>query len=263
MAHDIKIAFFDFDGTLYDHFLDRICPKTVEALIKLKENGFKLSIATGRPIMFIEQLKHLTDRVEFDYIICSNGQSIIKNNEIIYQKFLDKGDVNRVLKYSLDNDVALGIVTRGSDFVTKMNEDVKFSFDCVNLEYPQVIEATYPFEEDVEQLVVYGRYDLKKQYESLLNHTKTTSWGTHAFDFVPDNGLKVHGIEKVLEMEGLTKHQAIAFGDGENDLEMIGYVEIGVALGNANPLLLNVADVVTDHISQEGLYNALVRLELI
>lgn len=263
MNKDLKIAFFDFDGTLFDHYLDRICPKSIEGLLKLKAQGFKLCIATGRPTTVLDHILNLTDQINFDYIVCSNGQTIYKDGQIIYQNYLNENDINAAFKHALDHDLAFGYVTSEGEFISKLSHEVKAAFDGLKLPYPDVKEIYVPFDQKIEYLVGYGTLDDKKAYEQILKHTKVTSWHPLAFDLVPDNGLKVHGVAKVLEMEGLSKHQAIAFGDGENDLEMLGYVEVGVALGNACPLLLNVADVVTDHISNEGLYKALLKLNLI
>ena len=55
----------------------------------------------------------------------------------------------------------------------------------------------------------------------------------------------------------------MAFGDGDNDLEMMDFAEYGVAMGNATPALIAAADTVTDDINSDGLYNAFKKLGLI
>ena len=63
----IKIAFFDIDGTLIDMNTKRISEKMLETLVRLKENGIILCLATGRSPMALPHFK----KVEFDRNACS------------------------------------------------------------------------------------------------------------------------------------------------------------------------------------------------
>ena len=77
------------------------------------------------------------------------------------------------------------------------------------------------------------------------------------------NGGKVVGIEKMLEHHGITKEEIIAFGDGENDLEMLAFAGVGVAMGNADEEVKEVADYVTTDIDDDGIWNACKHFNLI
>ena len=65
------------------------------------------------------------------------------------------------------------------------------------------------------------------------------------------------GIQKVLEHYGIRREEIIAFGDGENDMDMLQFAGIGVAMGNAGPEVKEAADYVTEHIDEDGLEKAL------
>ena len=68
---------------------------------------------------------------------------------------------------------------------------------------------------------------------------------------------------KVAKEYRFDKDELCSFGDGGNDIEMIEKAGLGVAMGNACKNLKDVADYVTDDISDEGLFNALVHFGFI
>ena len=74
---------------------------------------------------------------------------------------------------------------------------------------------------------------------------------------------KSYGMQKMLDFLHVDRKDTIAFGDGYNDLEMLQFVENGVAMGNAVDDLKAVADYVTDSVDQDGIYKAMKELGLI
>ena len=74
---------------------------------------------------------------------------------------------------------------------------------------------------------------------------------------------KSYGMEKYLEYVVLTRKDAIAFGDGPNDLDMLSFAETGVAMGNGLEEVKKLADFVTKDINENGIAYALKELGLI
>ena len=88
-----------------------------------------------------------------------------------------------------------------------------------------------------------------------VENAAITGWWDRAVDIIPRGGGKGLGVEKILEHYGLTREQSIAFGDGENDLEMLRAVGTGVAMGNAKPALKAAADAVCRSVAEDGVYH--------
>ena len=85
----------------------------------------------------------------------------------------------------------------------------------------------------------------------------SSRWHDLAMDvYLPDGG-KVYGIKKFCEREGLDQADVIAFGDGDNDIGMIRFAGLGVAMGNAPANVRAEADYVTDRVEDDGIWNAL------
>jgi hydroxymethylpyrimidine pyrophosphatase-like HAD family hydrolase len=82
-------------------------------------------------------------------------------------------------------------------------------------------------------------------------------------DVIPKEGGKVDGIQKIMERFGLAREEIMAFGDGENDRDMLLFAGIGVAMGNGKETVKAAADYVTDHIDQDGVEKALIHFGLI
>ena len=82
-------------------------------------------------------------------------------------------------------------------------------------------------------------------------------WNDQGVDLILDGGGKVAGIRYVLEQEGILPEECIAFGDAENDMDMLAFVGIGVAMGNAQEHVKDIADYVTADVDDDGIEKAL------
>jgi len=97
----------------------------------------------------------------------------------------------------------------------------------------------------------------KDEYKAMLKDTKRAAvavWWPKAVDIIPSDGGKGVAVEKVLEYYHLSKEEAMAFGDGNNDLEMLKTVGLAVAMENASKELKEAADVICGHVSEDGIY---------
>ena len=90
-----------------------------------------------------------------------------------------------------------------------------------------------------------------------------TKWHSRGIDICAADGGKEQGIMHLLERYGLKREEIVAFGDAENDIEMLQYAGIGVAMGNATEAAKAAADYVTADIDDDGIWKALKKLELI
>ena len=107
----------------------------------------------------------------------------------------------------------------------------------------------------IYQLIVYGG-----GAEAALRQLpgcKMSRWNDHAVDILPRSGGKVLGIGQFLRRLSLDWGEIMAFGDGENDVDMLRRAGVGVAMGNAEAAVKAAADYVTADVDQDGIYRAL------
>jgi Cof subfamily protein (haloacid dehalogenase superfamily) len=138
-----------------------------------------------------------------------------------------------------------------------MSNDAAHAFlEEFNVATPPTMPLERALEREVYQVIVL----LTPAQEHLLlncaNHLTTTRWHPGFLDAMPPNGGKDTGIGKVLEHLGLTPEQAMAFGDGENDISMLEYAGIGVAMGNSSDKVKASADYVTSTVDEDGIARA-------
>ena len=246
-----RIIFFDIDGTLLNMGAKRLSDKTLEALTRLKARGILLCIATGRSPV---SLPHF-EGVEFDAFLTFNGSYCYDRRGPIFSNPIPAGDVRRIL----ENAAALGrpvsVATRDRLAANGRDDDLAqyYAFAHLALETAPDFEAAAAGE--VYQVMMGCR---ESEYPAVLKGVRgarITAWWDRAVDIIPANGGKGVGIQRILEHYGLDRSEALAFGDGNNDIEMLQAVGTGVAMANASPGLKAVADEICGHVAEDGIYH--------
>ena len=111
---DIKAAFFDIDGTLLPFEAKHLPASTVDALARLRKNGVKTFIATGRPPVHLPYL-HALDGIPFDGYVTMNGQyCYLADGELLYTKYIPAASLQTLLPYIEKEQLSVGFV--GKDF---------------------------------------------------------------------------------------------------------------------------------------------------
>lgn len=248
---EIKIIFFDIDGTIIDMNRKQITEKMLLTLKSLKEKGIKICLASGRPPI---QLPNFPD-IEFDAFLTFNGSFCYTKDQVIHKHALLKSDVKQIIYNAQQLNRALSVATKDQTMANSIDDDLiayygvgGFKVD-VNEHFDQTIE-----QEEVYQMMISGTKD---EYPLMLKDVKAATiaaWWNRAFDVIPKAGGKGIGVQKVLEHYGIDRMNALAFGDGGNDIEMLEAVGCGVAMGNALDEIKKIADEVCGSVADDGIY---------
>ena len=256
---NIKIIFFDIDGTLIPLGESGPREKTIEALKLLKESSIKICIATGRSPIQIP----IIDQIDFDCQLTFNGSLCYNEEGDIFSNSLSKDDLLTFIKNARDMNKPLGLASK-SDYVANFLDDdlaQYFSFGSSSPTMVDDIEA-FALNNDVYQMVMPIR---KEEYERALKDTKAlkiTAWWDRAVDVIPHKGGKGQAVDKILEYYGFDKSEALAFGDGDNDIEMFEKVR-GVAMANASEKLKNISYDTCKSVNEDGVYYYLKEKQVI
>ena len=229
-----KIIFFDIDGTLIEK-KKSITPKMLETLHALQDNGIMICIASGRPPVQLPKLG-----VDFDAYLTFNGSYCYNDQDIVFDNPLRQGDVLQMIQNAQKINRPLAVATKTRIAANGVDEDLK--------EYFAIGEDT------VYQIMVGCR---EKDYDGLVANTqnaKVTAWWDRAADIIPATGSKGVAIEKVLDYYQIPVSEAIAFGDGGNDIEMLKTVGHGVAMGNATDDVKEIADDICGSVQDDGIF---------
>ena len=256
----IKAAFFDVDGTLMSHRTRSVSESTRRSIKLLQKAGIQCVVATGRHILQMDKLP--MDGIEFDGYVTVNGQLLLDGQRnVIYGAALEgEGKACAVRLFENRNIPAL-LMEENKIYLNFVNEDAAAVQKSISSPIPDVGEYTGG---EIYQICPYFFGPMPPDVAACEAHCVVTRWGGNGgVDIIARGGGKVTGIQIFLKETGITREEIIAFGDGENDMDMLRYAGIGVAMGNASETVKSAADYVTDHIDDDGIEKALKHFNLI
>lgn len=246
----IKAIFFDVDGTLVDPATHRIPQNTLDTLYALRQKGIGLFVSTGRHSSFMAPV---TAQFDFDGYITVSGQFCRCGDRVVYHNPIPKQGMEEICA-AMEEHGFSGIFLEGeSCWANRLDAAAEAFLEEFQVARPPVCPLSRALEQDVYQVIVM----LSPQQENLLldraEHIAHTRWHPGFLDAMPPGGGKATGIAAVLDWAGLKPDEAMAFGDGENDLSMFSCVGIGVAMGNAGQPVKDAADWVTAPVDEDGI----------
>ncbi|GLC87754.1 Cof-type HAD-IIB family hydrolase [Lysinibacillus piscis] len=260
----------DLDGTLLTD-QQQISAKTKKILLQAKEYGHQVMIATGRPYrasdIYYHELNLTTPIINF------NGAYVHHPKNAAWQTMHTPIDLNvvhdvigSVNAYEYDNIIA---EVKDDIYVHVENDAI---FDMFHMGNPKITlgDLSLNLFENPTSLLIQAneanstiiRDHLQAVHAEVLEHRR---WGApfHIIEIVRKGLNKAVGLAHVAKDLGIPRERIIAFGDEDNDLEMIEYAGIGVAMGNGIPALKNIANEVTATNNEDGIANLLIeRLSL-
>ena len=266
---DIRVIATDMDGTLLDPKGQLDLPRLEKILDKLDQCDIRFVIATGNEIHRMRQLLgHLADRV---VLVVANGARIFENNELIQAQTWDDVMVDRALAHFKGRECQDQFV------VTAMNggfvkEGTVFT-ELDKFMTPEMIEKLYQrmnFVDEFDSSLFGGVLKMsmvvgEERLDSVLQEVndlfdgrvRAVSSGYGCIDILQDGIHKAWGLVELLKRWNLKPEQIMAFGDSENDIEMLELAGISYAMENAEEAVKRVATKVAPANSQAGVYKVL------
>ncbi|MEK3913354.1 Cof-type HAD-IIB family hydrolase [Paenibacillus sp. FSL H7-0331] len=252
----IKIVFFDLDGTLVDNTTGKVPASTIQSIQTLHEKGIHVVVATGRSYFFA---KSVGEQLGVNNFINCSGAYITLDGTEIYKDPISTGDWDRLVQISSlsgDHLSCFGIEeTFSNGLAAEVALPILKHIDC------QVIPSKFP-DNEVEYMGMCLFLDRGKieDYAQVSDDLQFYHWGSeipNAYNIERKGNNKARAVEQVLQHYQITPDEAMAFGDGGNDIEMLQMVKIGVAMGNARDSLKEKADFVTRTVDDDGIEYAL------
>ena len=251
----VKAVFFDIDGTLLSHKTNSVPASARRALEALREKGILTFIATGRHISMLQQMQPL-EGLHFDGIVSLNGQYCCNGEGLIYHCPIDPADIATLLGFLRENPHPCILVEEDRMYINFHNDLVEKVQAAIHSDMPALGDLNRGYTHPIYQAILYMSEEDQRKLPPMPG-IRLTSWTLGGADVIPANGGKAAGIAKVLEHYGIDKSETMAFGDGENDVDMFSAVGTAVAMGNACRAAKEAADYITDNVDEDGIWNAL------
>ena len=248
-----KIVFLDVDGTLIPEGGNAPLKSTRDSIKKLQSQDIGVALCTGRHPTEIKTLGLLD--IPYDGFVLLNGQLCLdKNMNKLYSNPIYGRDKEEILEIFDKMEVPVVIVEEKRLYLNFVNDRVvKAQADVASLPH----ETGKYHGADILMSTIFDDGIFK--FTSL----RTGRWHKYAIDIYPTTGGKVNGIKHFIRHFEMDMADVVAFGDAENDIDMIKTAGIGVAMGNAYPETKEVADYVTDDSDKDGIEKGLKHLGLI
>lgn len=255
----IKAAFFDVDGTLMSHKTHSVPQSAKNAVAELQKKGILCIVATGRQIRQLEKLP-LSD-ICFDAYLTLNGQMMLDKQKNVLFSVPITGRVKEFLLEKFNDHTYPALMVEGTrNYLNYISDHVIAVQDAISTEMPPL--GSYGGG-DIYQVCAYLRPEEEHLLDPIAQECVLSRWHFGGMDVIAKGGGKMVGIKRYLEQVGIRQDEIIAFGDAENDREMLKFAGIGVAMGNADQQTKDVADYVTDDIDDDGIEKALKYYNLI
>ncbi len=268
-----KLVFVDIDGTLLD-FNSQLPASAARAIAIARDNGHRVYIATGRckPEIYTDVLE-----IGFDGVVASSGAHVETDGTIISGKYVPVDVLKRSIDYFQQHNIEFSLegaheVLMSPDYINRMRIITggaigdnmlgrlaatmrvadNYIVDDIN-KMCIITPADVDMEDIIDKLGAYFDFD-----------GSSISVEANGFCELTMKGIdKAYGIKVLEQYYGINHDCTIAIGDSSNDRAMLAYAGCSVAMGNANDSIKAIANYVTAHVNDDGLYKAFRHLELI
>lgn len=266
----IRYIALDLDGTLTNSE-KKITPRTWQAVLQAQERGVCVILCSGRPL---EGQRFVAEELQMHryggYIIAYNGGAIINyaTNEVVDHVTLPLALLREVVDGALHSGFDI-LTYQYGQVLTNNAQSPYAQYSARNnrmtlSEVPDLVDALSP---DVLKFIILGEPDklseyervMQERYAGVLNITRSEPFFLEVMPEGIDKGLRLAFLMQYL---GAERQQLMACGDGFNDVSMIRYAGVGVAMGNAQQAVKDVADFVTLTNDEDGVAHAIERFIL-
>lgn len=251
----IKAAFFDIDGTLLSFSTHRVSPGTIRAFNKLHQAGVRTFLSTGRPDVLIPEMP-----VAFEAKITMNGGLVFTPEKVLLSNPIRDKELQAWLNLARDKHLCTMIFTKDNMFLAQPNEIGLKLRNQLEFEMPPVVDIDEMRGHTAYQIIAIMPGEMDSAVVELLPHCRLPRWHPYFTDIVSFDNSKARGMEAICHHYGIRQEETIAFGDGANDIEMLEWANIGIAMGNADEKVKKHADLITTDVDNEGIENAVNKL---
>ncbi|MGG5254106.1 Cof-type HAD-IIB family hydrolase [Neobacillus sp. SM06] len=257
-----KVVILDIDGTILPHG-KKVSNATKAAIQKLKEKKINVVIATGRAPYFS---KTIVQETGVESMVFFNGAYALHKGKEVFKNAIDKKIVNKIQQMAVDRQHPLTFLGGTSFKATDINHPFVIEAYMHDPWKPELAPAQFWMEQDIYQLFLHCDTEEEHHYKTMIPELDFRRWSSIGAKTCDVNMLKSNkavGLTKLLEKMGIAPDEAVAFGDGLNDIEMLSLVGLGVAMGSARDEVKLAANMVTLSAEEDGVSYGLEQLGLI
>ncbi len=257
-----KLIALDMDGTLLNSE-NEVSVRTREAILKANDKGAHVVLATGR--ILTSAMKYASKIDLKRPIISSNGAIIIDENEdIIYKKEIDNYAIEAIAELADRNNLYYHFYTEDSFYSNQYVRDIVEFYNPIGVKDEEKVQ--FKLYKDIKDIIdkkinIYKfifidndrekLYKLRGELKEIDNINISSSWSNN-IEIMEKKVSKGNSLKFLCDRLNIPRESVIAVGDNENDISMIDFAGLGVAMENANEKAKTRADIITSTNDKDG-----------
>lgn len=259
-----KLVAIDMDGTLLqkDH---TISARTKKAIQKARQQDVKIVLASGRPLEGMQAyLEELDITSSDDYVLSYNGAVVqnIKTKEVIKRKVLKGKDLHYLYGLSQELGVNIHAFSKDGCITPKMSTYSKLEGTMSEIPVHIIDYSTISNDEEIIKIMMVDEpeilvHAIKNLPKEIYEKYTVVQSAPYFLEFLNKKANKGEGIRVLTEYLGIKAEEVMCIGDAGNDIHMIEFAGLGVAMGNAFEEVKKVADYITKSNNEDGVAKAI------
>lgn len=260
-----KMIALDMDGTLLNKSKE-ITQNTINHIQEARKNGVKVVLASGRPIEGLKKyLKQLDLIKENEYVLSYNGCLVqeIKSKKIIHEVGIKGKDLHYINDLSKKIGVhihafspEIGLIAENVSRYTE-HEAIMNGIEINKIDFNDIDDN-----DDIIKIMMVDEPEIlenaiKKIPQEVYEKYTVVRSAPFFLEFINKSGDKGVGLKALANYLNIKKEEIIAMGDAGNDLAMIKYAGLGVAMGNATEEVKKESDYITKTNEEDGVANVI------
>lgn len=255
---NVKLVALDLDGTLLDKHLN-LSQRTKETIIDLVDRGIIVSFVSGRPRKAAEFVRERVG-VDMPIVAYNGGMVITPAGKEIFSTKIPLREALKIIRYGEERELYVKVYI-DDVFYVKESDEKSISFSKTrNVNFKAVGKLSDNIKEDVNMIIINYKEDIDGIIDEKLKEvdvTVTTSV-SNSIDVIPKGISKGYGLRMVAENLNIKREDIIAIGNSLNDIEMLEYAGVGIAMKNSDISLLREWDNISEYTNnEEGVYHIL------
>ena len=247
-----KVFIFDIDNTLTSSRDWQFVPSAVAALKELRSRGYTVVISSGRTPGLAVMLAEAG--IEYDYFVGANGHMVADGKRnVLWAKYFDSDLCERIERYVREHDLGFFWKLTEGPHVIVSNETIERIFSVYHV---SSVEKPQPFMTFGGAMVTEPEKE-RMFFEEFKQEIDSVNGGALIYDILIKGVSKKDGIRELCRILNVSREECMAFGDSANDVEMLEYAGLGIAMGDGRAACRNAADYVTAETYNDGIEKAL------
>ena len=259
-----KLVAIDMDGTLLTS-KKTISERTKRTIKKATEKGVQIVLASGRPLEglmpYVKELGLDTDK---DYVLSYNGAIVqkVSNKEMLVNNTLIGKDLTYLYELSQEIESNIHAFSKEGCITPKMSKYSELEGTINQIPVKEIDYANVGEQEQIIKIMLIDppeilEENIKKLPEAIYDDYTIVRSAPYFLEFLHKDANKGAGVAALADSLGIDRKDVMCIGDAGNDLHMIQYAGMGVAMGNAFEEIKEIADYITGTNDEDGVAQAI------